>query len=607
MTRKMNINPTHLTIGQLFAHNLIFRIPKYQRYYAWGSEEIDDFMKDLDSCRKARQSNSPRPHFLGGLVTVSQPVTGSARQNLEVIDGQQRLASFVMLAVQLRKSMERLSASVYGQHKTLGKFLHDKAKTLADQYEIFMDTVNLQVVAIPRLELSNPDKNFFKELLDDKNPKTDRESHKLLAGAYRKIGQHLDEIVKSESTEEKRTKALAAIAEVLAEDWTVIHMATQTREEAYMLFQVLNDRGMGLTEGELLRAKTLEMLDSGGTAAQQRNVESCWDGILGTEPERVEQGLRWLYASHKGTRPGKTSLFDDCLELFFPMHKDRTLTKASAKNLTETVAKLGAEFQLMSSILEGEWPYEKINPPLSAWDVDRLRLLILELKHTNCIPLLLAARLLNQKQFSEIVQMVERFVFRYKLIINAHIGPATTIYQKHALEIRKNPSTYQISSLRNSFKDLLNLEADDLKFRTRLAEIKYSRTSSNKSLKYLLVTLENYSAWFEAGAKKLPTCIDKSRILDFSNCTIEHIYATNASSKDATLDSLVDTLGNLTILGPTENGAIGNKSYSHKRPLFAKSNVSINRIIAKSASWNKSSIDSHKDLLLDMALKVFVP
>jgi len=603
----MNINPTHLTVGQLFSHNLIFRIPKYQRYYAWGAEEIDDFLKDLDSCWRARRANVVRPHFFGGLVTVSQPVAGSARQNLEVIDGQQRLASFVMLAVQLRKSMEKLSVQVSGSTSSLRKFLADKAKTLVSQYETFMDTIDLEVVAIPRLELSDPDKDFFKQLLDGLSPKSTRESHKLLRDAYKKIGEHLDEIITAENSDKNRAQALAAIAEVLDEDWTVIHMAAQTREEAYMLFQVLNDRGMGLTEGELLRAKTLEMLDNGGTAVQQDTVETCWDNILGTEPDRVEQGLRWLFSSHRGARPGKTSLFDDCLDLFFPMHHGQTLTKTLAKALTETVLNLESEFQLMNSILEGRWPYENIKSPISAWDADRLRLLIVELKHTNCIPLLVAACKLTQKQFSEIVQMLERFVFRYKIVVNGHIGPATAIYQKHAVEIRKNPKSYQINSLRKALSELIETSAPDEKFRTRLSELKYSRMTSNKPLKYLIMTVEHYAAWYHDGAKKAPVCKDKSRIFDFANGTIEHIYPANAPTKTATLEPLIDVLGNLTILGPNDNGAIGNKTFAQKKEVFAKSNISLNRVISERANWNSASIDAHKNLIVNMALKIFVP
>ena len=40
-----------------------------------------------------------------------------------------------------------------------------------------------------------------------------------------------------------------------------IFMCSDERSEAYQIFQVLNDRGVNLGKGDLLRARTLELLD----------------------------------------------------------------------------------------------------------------------------------------------------------------------------------------------------------------------------------------------------------------------------------------------------------------------------------------------------------
>ena len=602
MSQRMSINPTHLSVGQLFSHNFIFRLPKYQRYYSWTSEEIDDFLKDLDICAKHKEANKPKSHFFGGLVTVDQPVLGSARQNVEVIDGQQRLATFVMFAVRLRQTMKKLS-SEDTTPKEISDFLSKKAETLRSQYEEYNDTINLQVVPVPRLELSKPDKTFFSQMLEGINPSIERKSHELLENAFNRMGKHLEKSIASKSTVEEKARHLATLAAVLEEDWTVIHMSTKTRSEAYMLFQVLNDRGMGLTEGELLRAKTLEALDSGGNATQQHAVEQGWDQILSTAPERVEESLRWLYASYKGARPGKATLFDDCLDHFFPMHSELPLSSESAANLTKTVNELKKEFQVINSLLEGEWPYDTAS--VTKWETDRLRLLTIELKHTNCMPLLVAASKLSQKKFSETIQILEKFVFRYKTIINGHIGPATAIYQTQAIEIRKSPANYTTKNLQKALAHLISSNADDAKFRVVLGELKYSRIASNKPIKYLLMTLEHYHSWYASGAKGKPNCKDKSRVFDFSNGTIEHIYPANANPKDPALEPLVDTLGNLTYLGLTDNDAVGNKLFSEKKSIFEKSSILLNRTVAANMTWDEKTIDEHKKLLIDMAVKVF--
>lgn len=54
---------------------------------------------------------------------------------------------------------------------------------------------------------------------------------------------------------------LAKIEHALQSNCTVIFMDCDSRDSAYKLFQVLNDRGAGLNEGDLLKSKTLEVLE----------------------------------------------------------------------------------------------------------------------------------------------------------------------------------------------------------------------------------------------------------------------------------------------------------------------------------------------------------
>jgi hypothetical protein len=602
MATKLSIVPTHLTVGQLFTTNLIFRLPKYQRYYAWTLNEIDDFLKDIESCRLARSRGVSKSHFFGGLVTVLKPVPGSPRQNHEVIDGQQRLATFLMLIVQIKKAMTVLAhSSPKGQYKT---FLNKKSNALELQYEAFDDTVNLKVVKISRLELSDPDRDFYAKLLATGSAIPSRKSHELIRDAFARIGDYVKNLLVGFVSLKEKVEVLAGLISVIEEDSTVIHMSTGTRGEAYMLFQVLNDRGLGLTEGELLRAKTLELLDDAGTIQQQESVERDWDVILGTDSERVEEALRWLYASYKGTRPGKTTLFDDCVDLFFPSHTNAQQSSEDCKAITLKVGKIRDEVKKITDLLDGQWPFP-LAAPVTKWDSSRLRLLLLELKHTNCMPLLISATLLAPKYFAEIVHMLEKFVFRYKVIMNAHISPATSLYQRQAIAIRADPGKYKINALRKEMLALISSHADDAKFSARLRELEYSNISSNKAIKYFLLTLEHYAASIKQNEKIISG--DKSRIFDFSNVTIEHIYPANAAPIDSSLEPHVNDIGNLTVLGQNDNNAAGNKTFAIKRSIFSNSSIWMNREISASTSWTSAAIQKRKEAMCVMALKVFTP
>ncbi|MEO1401257.1 MAG: DUF262 domain-containing protein, partial [Cyanobacteria bacterium J06635_1] len=43
----MQLNPVYAAVGTIFKNDPMFFIPKYQRAYAWDSDAVNDFIKDL--------------------------------------------------------------------------------------------------------------------------------------------------------------------------------------------------------------------------------------------------------------------------------------------------------------------------------------------------------------------------------------------------------------------------------------------------------------------------------------------------------------------------------------------------------------------------------
>ncbi len=236
-------------------------------------------------------------------------------------------------------------------------------------------------------------------------------------------------------------------------------------------------------------------------------------------------------------------------------------------------------------------------------------MLVVHLKHTNAMPLLLALRLLDGKQFAEAVSALERFVFRYKTIGNAHIGQMTELYLRHAKEIRELKKSSAVTALRTDLRTLVLKVVPDSVFRTNLKEVRYSSRSGNGHIRYMLITLEDYAAWYEKGAQGTPKCKDKTRVFDFSNTTLEHVYPRSADgkNKDVALEPVKHDLGNLTIFGPGDNDKMANKSFAEKKAVLAASNIKLNRDISAHTTWAAKEVADRTDKLVGMALRVFVP
>ena len=80
-----------LSLPTLF-HERIFRIPDYQRGYAWEKEQVGELLEDLELL------NAPRRHYAGTIVLCQVPdalpkrgADGTNYVETHIVDGQQRL------------------------------------------------------------------------------------------------------------------------------------------------------------------------------------------------------------------------------------------------------------------------------------------------------------------------------------------------------------------------------------------------------------------------------------------------------------------------------------------------------------------------------------
>lgn len=604
----MRVEPEYAAVGKFFGRDPMFRVPKYQRSYAWEYDEVDDFIKDLTHCYMKRKSGVGNEvnHFFGGIVSVERKVTGVVRQHeYELVDGQQRFATFILFVASLISVYKDLLQEAQTNGDSANeKIIENRIHKLFERFIQFEQEENRETFNVNVLELSKADKQFFTDLIQLNSPSPERDSHRRLQQAFNLIHTQIISFVSS-GTLTDRLDNLEEFQKIIDNDFTLIHIITYDEMEAYKLFQVLNDRGKSLTEGDLLRAKTLEILE--GFSSQQNTVESLWDNILIDSSKVTDDYLRWVYASHQGTRAGSNSLFDDYMNKFFPQHRNASIDVTAAKEILAIIQQMKEEFEVARKISGGLWPFSNSSRSITAWDKNRLDLLIRELGFKMTLPILLAAYHLGETKFSGIVQDLERFLFRYKTITNQHIEAVVSILHTHAVQMRVNPSTYNPATLSTALSSLLHSRANDTLFKSSLDTLLYQEGGGNKPLKYLLMTLEHYKRWYDGGQNGTPICLDKTRVYDFSSTTIEHVYPRNspASAIDTTLELIKNNIENLTFMGPRDNGLGGNDDFATKRPIFQASSVGLNTDIGNYAQWTTAELTLRKDLLKDMACSIF--
>lgn len=591
----MSFNIPSPSFSQVFQNSFPFYVPKYQRGYAWEREEVDDFIKDI---RALITSTPAETHFMGGLVHVSLPAANVVSRNHEIVDGQQRMVTFSLAILAILNGLRQISESSISPDTKNLCTVH--AEQIREAFLEYRDIVGGQRITLPKLTLSHTDNTFFRELMNGKTPLPTRESHTLIRAAYALIENELVvPLLSAEISEEDALQRLLDLYRTLSERCVVIHIVSRDRPEAYRLFSVLNDRGRSLSAGDLLRARTLEILE--GDASAQDTVEAFWDDILDVNADKTEKYLRTFFPSLTGSRAPSKDLYGTFKKEFLTEEPDLE------KRTVALVTSLAHDKTSFSSIIDGEWPFEPGNNDATNWDKDRLHRLVNILRHEAAHPLLLSAVYLGERKFSEVVHLIEKFAFRYITICGAHPSPVYAPYNEEALRMRSEGSAYSIASLQTRLATLINARASDAHFIELLhAKLQYSDNSSNnRIIRHFLSTIESYKRSADRGDARLTA--NKMTVFDVMATTIEHIYNRNtqASLQNPALETIKNALANLTLMAANDNSILGSPPFAVKKLEYLKSEVGITRDLNNYADWTLMQFEDRVAALNNLALKVF--
>ena len=593
----MSFNIPSPSIADVFRNHHPFYVPKYQRGYAWNTEEVADFINDIKQLQD--KTGSPEPHFMGGIVHVNIPAANVVSRKHEVVDGQQRMATVSLAMAAILEGLTFLSDK--SKSDSLKGRCSAFSEEIRETFLVYKETQGATRVDVPKLTLSKKDEPFFRSIIDGTTSNPSRESHKLLRSAFDELYKELiAPIIEGKGTLTKKLSALTDLYRTISEKCVVIHIVSRNRTEAYRLFSVLNDRGRNLTDGDLLRARTLELLENNQKI--QDEIEKLWDEILDWSPENVVKFLKAYFPSVTGRRAASKSLFDSYQNEFLPS----SISATGVKKTKEFVKALDINKPAFDLIRQGEWPF--VGGSVSkAWDRDRLHRLVVVMRHELAHPLLLSACTLGEKKFIQVVRLLERFVFRYITVVGAHPSPLYGPYNSQAKAMRDSGGSYNVNTkLKSELSKLLIQRAPDDAFRANLiAKFEYSDNNQrNREIRHFLSTLESYRRWVERGAKKTPTP-DTMTVFDVAATTIEHIYPATADKKVASMEKLKNRLGNLTIMAESDNTVIGNAEFALKKTEFANSSVGLTKRLAKFKAWNATNLKLREKELIQLAIAVF--
>jgi|GEM_PF-1199382 len=250
----MDIKADGESLSTIFSGSNKVIVPDYQRNYAWQAAQVDSFLDDLYQAVKNEDT-----HFFGPIVLLkphNEPV-GS------LIDGQQRLTTAVMMICAIRDKVASYADStihVGGVAINIGSPL-DNMLLMPDMVTQKF-TPNYQIRRVFKeyifLPIASPNRRHFVGPTQDLSPREKAATTQLRA-AHGRIKRSIDTWVSALGDSEAEQKhGLHKLIQTISSGMELLSMRVYSEDDAYILFETLNDRGLRLTPSDLLKSYTLK-------------------------------------------------------------------------------------------------------------------------------------------------------------------------------------------------------------------------------------------------------------------------------------------------------------------------------------------------------------
>jgi alkylated DNA nucleotide flippase Atl1 len=541
-----------------------YQVPLYQRTYSWREPQLARLWDDVVKLTADRTETPDARHFIGSLVFAPSPSNGPAgvTQYL-VVDGQQRLTTLTILLIALRDHQAENDDPAH-RDRINEQFLINKWKS--DQLRL-------------KLLTTQADRAAYLACLDS-TPDAGGEDR--IGSAYRYFRSRLQGADDPDDPTD-----IQRLEEAVIDGLSVVSVTAQSDDNVYRIFESLNNTGLKLSQGDLLRNYLFMRLPT----QAEKVYESLWlpmQDLLDTD--NLEQ-LFWLDLAQSEPRVRQTEIY--------AAQQRRLEGIRDEAGIEAEIARFARSAALFRLILE---PEQESDPDvakrlrrLNDWDTTTVRPLVLHLLHRR------DQGSATAQQVARALLYVESFLVRRLLIGRATAGLNRVLMAavtEMPADVPVDEAVHRyLSSGRKHY-------ASDPELRAGIRSIPFYLNGRPQQRTLLLRWLE------ESYGSKEP--------VDPQHLTVEHVLPQTPTQSwrdelrpdledgeriEVVYSSLLHTLGNITLTG--YNTSLSNKPFADKRAKLAGSGLALNRQIAAARRWGRDQIMERADTLAARASELW--
>jgi len=257
-----------------------YRVPLYQRPYAWKKANLRKLWDDIADLVALRKTNPEASHFTGTLVLDIGAVTTESTQLL-VVDGQQRLTTLSTLLAAIANEWERLGETI-------------AAKRIREQ--VLVNAFAVTTDARYRLRPANFDEEVYRSVVEGKPIKS---SNSFIDDAYFFFEKQLRNL--------EPGVTLSDIENAVQLGLKFVSITAKNDDNVYRIFESINNTGVALSQADLI--KNLVFMELGSDS--ERIHATLWNAIQKDLSAEDIENLFWIEAQWRNPLVRKLDIYED--------------------------------------------------------------------------------------------------------------------------------------------------------------------------------------------------------------------------------------------------------------------------------------------------------
>ncbi|MDH5414938.1 MAG: DUF262 domain-containing HNH endonuclease family protein, partial [Flavobacteriaceae bacterium] len=394
-------------------------------------------------------------------------------------------------------------------------------------------------------------------------------SHRLIRQAKSYLVGKVDGLINGLDSA-RQVPALKELKNVIASQLKLVAIEVKSEEEAFLIFETLNDRGLRLAVPDLVLN---HLMHTAGSVNARNQVRDHWNTVVENLGQRkVSTFVRHMWVSRYGDvkRQG----------LYREIRDNLTEQRITSLDFAALCAEESEGYVAITNVDQerlGNSAYEPIEKLMKYLSADR------------ALPLLLSGLVcLNSSDFAKLARATLSVVVRHSIFTNLNPSDLEdTLYSAaRILRTRKEEGNTSSMCLLAAKEVLKTINPTREQITTGITEVFLTKKQAN----YIIYAI----------GQNMQT---ESKNLDLSANSLEHVFPGNAVQVDwpnaDELEPFIWHIGNLIPLEPGLNREAGNRSFAQKKEIYSRSDLRMAQIVNEEyQDWDVNQIMSQAKLLL---------